>query len=58
MNIEQTFIKRDKVYRITLSLTSGKRLPLSNYYANYWKSEEKIKAEADVVANFLSIPRI
>lgn len=44
---------KSKVYRITLTLASGKKLPLSTYYANYLKPEKNIKATADEIRNFL-----
>ncbi|MGB3637936.1 MAG: hypothetical protein WBA39_10240 [Rivularia sp. (in: cyanobacteria)] len=47
---------KSNVYRITLTLASGKKLPLSTYYANYLKSEKKIKATANEIRNFLSLP--
>ncbi|AFY53449.1 hypothetical protein Riv7116_0868 [Rivularia sp. PCC 7116] len=47
---------KTNVYRITLTLASGKQLPLSTYYANYLKPAEKIKTTTDEIRNFLSLP--
>ncbi|MGD1873264.1 MAG: hypothetical protein ACFB02_09460 [Mastigocoleus sp.] len=47
-----------KIYRVTLSLSNGKTVPLSTYYANYLKSQKKIKASAEEIKNFLSLPQI
>ncbi|MEM7579403.1 MAG: hypothetical protein AAF316_06005 [Cyanobacteria bacterium P01_A01_bin.80] len=47
---------RSIVYRITVTLASGKKIPLSNYYANYLKSAKKINTSANEIRNFLSLP--
>lgn len=47
---------KSTVYRITLTLTSGKKLPLSTYHANYLKSAKNIEATAAKIRNFLSLP--
>ncbi|MDJ0620809.1 MAG: hypothetical protein QNJ63_29410 [Calothrix sp. MO_192.B10] len=57
VQVEWTYHK-SKVYRMTLSLASGEKLPLSTYYANYLKSGEKIEAAADMLRDFLSLPKI
>ncbi|BAY85634.1 hypothetical protein NIES267_51350 [Calothrix parasitica NIES-267] len=46
---------KSNVYRITLTLASGKKLPLSTYYANYLKPAKKIKTTANEIRNFLSL---
>ena len=60
VRIEHTYVnkRRYQIARITLSLASGKKLPLSTYQANTFKFEDKIEAEADTVAHFLSIPKM
>ncbi len=58
LNIKDVQLEWEKhktnVYRITVTLASGKKIPLSTYYANYLKSREKIEASADKIRNFLS----
>ncbi|MDJ0620808.1 MAG: hypothetical protein QNJ63_29405 [Calothrix sp. MO_192.B10] len=43
--------------RITLLLSSGKKLPLSTYNANFSRSETKIEAEANLIRKFLYLPK-
>ncbi|MDJ0800395.1 MAG: hypothetical protein QNJ51_26910 [Calothrix sp. MO_167.B12] len=56
VQVEWTYHK-SKVYRLTLSLASGEKLSLSTYYANYLKSGKKIEAAADMLRDFLSLPK-
>ena len=51
VQVEWTY-HRSKVYRITLSLSSGEKLPLSTYYYNYLQSGESIEV-AHTLINFL-----
>ncbi|MDJ0800394.1 MAG: hypothetical protein QNJ51_26905 [Calothrix sp. MO_167.B12] len=43
--------------RITLFLSSGKKFPLSTYNANFSRSETKIEAEANLIREFLYLPK-
>ena len=47
---------KSNVYRLSITLTSGKKIPLSTYYANYLKSAKKIEYRAGEIRNFLSLP--
>lgn len=42
--------------RITITLNSGKKIPLSTYHANYRKSDKKMNATVEDIRNFLSLP--
>ena len=50
--------QRGNTSRITIILASGKKIPLSTYHANYFKSEKKMKITADKISNFLSLSTI
>ena len=45
------------VYRTAIILTSGKKIPLSTYHANYLKSKRNITSTADNIRNFLSLTK-
>ena len=44
------------VYRTTITLTSGTKIPLSTYYSSYLKSRKKMKSTANKIRKFLSLP--
>ena len=53
VQVEWTY-HRSRVYRMSISLSSGKKLPLSTYYCNYLQSRDSIEVAANTLKNFLS----
>ncbi|KAF3885699.1 MULTISPECIES: transmembrane domain-containing protein [Nostocales] len=53
VQVQEKFNRNGKNYRIKLLLSSGKDLPLTNYYTNYLRKREYIEKKADAIAQFL-----
>lgn len=58
VQVEEQRSRNGKIYRISLVLASGKRLPLTPYHTNYGCNKKKTQEKADSIATFLNLKAI